>query len=662
MLTFGPVKLRQLLFGRPLRSDEDDVERVGVLTAIPVLGLDALASAAYGPEAALTMLLPLGAAASRDIVPLTVCIVAMLVVVGFSYSQTIRAYPNGGGSFTVAKENLGPVPGVVAAAALCTDYILNVAVAISAGVAALASAVPALLPYTLLVCLAVLLLLTIVNLRGVRDSGVAFLLPTYLFLGCLFATIVVGLVKTVAAGGHPAAVAAVPAVNASLQAATPWILLRAFASGCTALTGIEAVSNAVPIFRKPKIVLARRTLGAIVLCLLMLLVGVALLSRAYGIQATPPGEAGYQSLLSQMVGAVNGRGVFYYVTMAAIFAVLALSANTSFTGFPRVCRQLALDAYLPPAFAHRGRRLVYSSGIVVLAIMAGALLVAFRGVTDRLIPLFAIGAFVAFTASQVGMVAHWRRKGGADAGRSLLLNGLGALATAATLCIIAASKFTEGAWLTLLVIPALVALFLRVRAGHESMARERADPTPLGFDNLALPIVVVPLQRLDRVSRKALRFAMTLSRDVRAVQVLTEEMKLEDLTSCWAELVERPARAAGFDPPQLVVLASDYREFFGPFLKYLRKLSASEGARPIAVLVPELVRRRWYHFFVQSRATLLKALLLLEGGPQISIINTPWYLEDELEGLLSQRSARRARRTRAEMPSGAEARPASHAE
>jgi amino acid transporter len=662
VLTFGRVKLREVLFGRPLRSDEDDVERVGVLTAIPVLGLDALASASYGPEAALTVLLPLGVAATARVMPLMACIVAVLVVVGFSYSQTIPAYPNGGGSFTVAKENLGRVPGLLAAAALCTDYVLNVAVAISAGVGAITSAVPGLLPHTLLLCLLILLLLVVVNLRGVRDSGLVFLLPTYLFLACLLGTIGVGAAKAVLAHGHPAPLVRPPAVQSTLASVTPWLMLHAFASGCTALTGVEAVSNAVPIFRKPKVVLARRTLACIIISLALLVAGVGVLSHAYGITATPPGQAGYQSVLSQMVGAVAGRGGFYYVSMAAVFAVLALSANTSFTDFPRVCRLLALDEYLPPGFAHRGRRLVYSSGIVVLGILAAALLVVFGGITDRLVPLFAVGAFMAFTASQAGMVAHWKREGGRHARKSLVINLVGALATAATLCIIIVSKFREGAWLTLIVIPALLVLFLRVRAGYERVARQREDPNPLELDDLCLPIVVVPLQRLDRVSRKALRFAMTLSRDVRAVQVLTEEMKLDDLTSCWPELVERPARVAGFDPPQLVVLASEYREFYGPFLEYLRKLSGSEGARPIAVLVPELVRRRWYHFFVQSRATLLKALLLLEGGPQISVINTPWYLENDLDGVLSQRGGRRARLADARLRPRSTGQPASHAE
>jgi amino acid transporter len=636
------VTLREALFGRPLRSDEDETERIGVLTGVPVLGLDALASAAYGPEAALTVLLPLGAIAAGHVGGLTLAIGAILVVVALSYGQTIRAYPNGGGSFTVAKENLGRLPGLLAAAALCTDYVLNVAVAISAGVAAAASAVPALLPHTLVLCLGVLLLLAIVNLRGVRDSGLVFLAPTYAFLACLFGAIALGVIRTLSAHGHPTAVVAPPAPAAAVEALAPWLLLRAFASGCTALTGIEAVSNATPIFSKPKVRHARRTLATIAACLLVLIAGEAFLSRAYGITATVPGQSGYQSVLSQMVGAVSGRGAFYYVTMSAIFAVLALSANTSFADFPRVCRLLALDEYLPGGFAHRGRRLVYSNGIVLLAILSALILVAFGGITDRLIPLFAVGAFLSFTLSQAGMVVHWRRQRGGHATRSLVMNAIGALATFVTLCIIAASKFTEGAWLTLVIIPALVVLFLRVRAVHERIARERTDPMPLEVTNLVPPIMVVPLHRLDRVAHKALRLAMTLSPEVRAVQVLTEDMKLDDLTGCWQALVEEPARKAGLPAPRLVVLPSVYREFFGPFLAYLRKLSASEPERPITVLVPELVRRKWYHFFVQSRATLLKALLLLEGGPQISVLNTPWYLADEIDERALSRPPRRS--------------------
>ena len=620
----------EVLFGRKLRSDEQESERIGPLAAVPVLGLDALASAAYGPEAALTVLIPLAAAAAGVIAPITLMIVALLLVVAISYEQTLRAYPNGGGSFTVAKENLGRTAALLAASALCVDYVLNVAVAISAGVGAIASVEPRLLPHTLPLCLGVLALLTVVNLRGVRESGLVFLLPTYLFVACLFTTIGIGAWKLFATHGHPAPLAAAsgPHLSQGVQMAGLWMIARAFASGCTALTGVEAVSNAVPIFRPPTVRNARRTLTIIVALLVGLLLGIALLSRAYGIVATEPGQPGYQSILSQLVGAVAGRGWFYMVAMGAVFAVLGLSANTSFADFPRVCRLLALDEFLPPEYARRGRRLVYTAGIVTLAALAAALLIAFGGITDRLIPLFAVGAFLAFTLSQLGMVQHWRRLGQR---RSMLLNGIGAAATGCTLLVISISKFTEGAWLTLVVIPGLVVLFDRVRRGYERVDRARGSRLPLELTGPTRPVMVVPLLRLDRVARKGLRLAMTLSTDVRAVQVLAEDLKSEDLRSEWPALVEAPARAAGKNPPRLVVIPSAYRDFFGPFLRYLRALCAEEPECPVAVLVPELVRRHWYHFFARSRATLLKALLLFEGGPRILVINTPWYLEDELD-------------------------------
>ncbi|MFL5373030.1 MAG: APC family permease [Myxococcales bacterium] len=637
------MRLVHFLFGRPLRSDEQDAERIGVVPAVPVLGLDALASASYGPEAALTVLIPLGAGALGFIGPITAAISVVLLLVAISYGQTIPAYPNGGGSFTVAKENLGENAGLLAATALCIDYVLNTAVAISAGVGAVASVEPRLLPWTLPLCLGVLVALTVVNLRGLREAGLVFVAPTYLFVGCLLATVAIGAWKTFAAHGHPHPMAAPPQLSAAAEPAGLWIVARAFASGCTALTGVEAVSNAVPIFRKPKVRNARRTLAAIAGILMVLIAGIAFLAHAYGIGATEPGRPGYQSVISQLVAAVAGRGAFYYLTMGSVFAVLALSANTSFADFPRVCRLLALDDYLPDGFARRGRRLVYSRGIVTLAVLAAVLLVAFRGITDRLIPLFAVGAFLSFSMSQLGMVLHWKRQGNS---RSLLLNLLGAAATLATLIVIVVSKFAEGAWVTVLVIPAVLFAFWRVRRAAQRVSAERVDSTPLDLSALARPIVVVPAQRLDRVARKGLRMALTLSDDVRVVQVIGEETKADDLTGSWEAQVADPARKAGLPTPKLVVISSAYRQFFGPLLDYLRRLSAAEPERPIAVLVPELVRRRWYHFFVRSRATLLKALLLFEGGPQITIINTPWYLSDELEGaVISRRRPRWRPRT-----------------
>jgi amino acid transporter len=632
------MSFREMLLGRPLRSEEQEVQKIGPTRGIPVLGLDALASAAYGPEAALTILMALGAGATAYIGPISAVIIAVLLVVYVSYRQTIAAYTNGGGGYTVASENLGRLPALVAAGALCLDYVLNVAVGISAGVGAVVSAAPVLLPYTLGLCLAILVLLTVVNLRGVRESGLLFMLPTYLFLVCLGGIVVLGIAKAVLAHGHPAPVVAPPAPHPATLALTGaagvWLLLRAFASGCTAMTGVEAVSNGVPLFKEPVVTMAQRTLTAIIAALVVLLAGIAFLARAYGIAPTVPGQAGYQSIVSQLVAAVVGTGAFYYVTIAAVVAVLCLSANTSFADFPRLCRVLALDEFLPAEFAHPGRRLVYSMGIVVLAVLAAVLLVTFGGITDRLIPLFAVGAFLTFTLSQAGMVVHWKRVGGRGGARARILNGAGAVATGATLIVVVASKFTEGAWITVLIIPVLVLFFQWVRAHEDRIDRETDVGGPLQLDQPPPPIVVVPIKRLNRVARKALRLAISMSPDVQVVQVFAEDMAMEDLRRGWQEAVDVPLRAAGFTPPELVLLRSPYREFFGPLLRHVRAQVRANPRRYVAVVVPEMVDRRWYELLLRShRATLLKGLLLLRGGPRVIVINTPWYLqEDDGEG------------------------------
>jgi amino acid transporter len=640
------MTLRDLLLGRPLRTEEEREQRIGAARGIPLLGLDALASAAYGPEAALTILLPLGLASTRYIGPLSATIIAVLGLVYFSYRQTIAAYPNGGGSYTVASENLGSLAGLIAASALAVDFVLNVAVAISAGVGAIVSAVPALLPHTLLLCLGVLALLTIVNLRGVRETGLAFTVPTYLFLGCMVTVIAWGLGRMVLAHGHPLPAAPIAPARATAGVASAWLLLRAFASGCTAMTGVEAVSNGVPVFKAPKVKLAVRTLTIIVAALAVMLAAIAVLSYAFGITATPPGQHGYESVLSQLFAAVAGRGAFYYVSIVAVVAVLCLSANTSFAGFPRLCRVLALDEFLPPEFAHPGRRLVYSVGIVVLAILAGALLVTFGGITDRLIPLFAVGAFMAFTMSQAGMVVHWRRAGGAKARRSLVVNAIGAVATGATLIVVVVSKFQEGAWITVLLTAAVVLLLRGIRRNYDRIDDETDVDGPLQLGDPPPPIVVVPLKRMDRVARKSLRLAITMSPDVHVLHVRTGEHDMDDLSARWQQLVERPIRAAGFAAPKLVAIHSPYREFFGPLLAYIHRLADEQPRRYVAVVVPELVERRWYHWFLHShRPTLLKGLLLLRGGPRVIVINTPWYLrgDDEESEVATGRSVRIAR-------------------
>ena len=417
-----------VLCGRPLPSKDEQGERLGPLAGIPVFGLDALSSAAYGPEAALALLISLGAMGVAYIVPITISIIALLLIVYFSYRQTIAAYPQGGGSYTVAGKNLGPFAGLLAAAALMIDYVLTAAVGISAGVGALVSAIPSLEAHTLALCLAILVLIILVNLRGARETGVAFMIPTYLFLGTLLTTIILGVVKSVAASGHPVPVAPPAPLHPVTAMVSAWLLLKAFASGCTAMTGVEAVSNGVTAFREPVVKSAQRTLTVVIGFLMVLLAGIAYLCRAYQIGATEAGP-GYQSVLSQLIAAVVGRNAFYYLTIAAILLVLSLSANTAFADFPRLCRLIAEDGYLPNPLAVRGRRLVYTAGIAVLGALSGALLILFRGVTDRLIPLYAVGAFLAFTLSQAGMVAHWKRTGGPGSRIAMLVNGLGAVAT-----------------------------------------------------------------------------------------------------------------------------------------------------------------------------------------------------------------------------------------
>ena len=625
-----PAKTKRSLgdyvFGRRLASAEEDGQKIGPLAGVAVLGLDALSSAAYGPEAALTVLLPLGALSLAHVVPISALIIGVLLVVYVSYRQTIAAYPNGGGSYTVAKENLGQSAALLAGAALALDYVLNVAVGISAGVGALVSAAPSLLPFTLPLCLLILGLLTLVNLRGTRESGLTFLLPTYFFVATLAAVIVVGGVKAAIAGGHPVPVTAPPAIAAPAATVSFWLLMRAFAGGCTAMTGVEAVSNGVPIFKHPTTRNADRTLTIIVAILATFLAGIACLCRAYAIGATEPAGDGYQSILSQLTAAVAGRGAFYYVTMGSIVAVLALSANTSFADFPRLCRVLALDRFLPDTFATRGRRLVFSYGVVVLALFSAALLVAFGGVTDRLIPLFAIGAFLAFTLSQAGMVQHWRRVGGPAKHRSLWLN---AVATGITLVVVVVSKFVDGAWLAVIVVPLVVLLFVRINRHYRSVARQVANDEPLVLSKAQPPIALVPVQSWNKLTSRGLRFALELSSDVRALHILTQDSTISELTPVWEELVAGPARAAGLSPPQLVLRKSTYRQFFAPLVDYVIQVRDRHPERDIVVIVPDLVVRRWYHALLHNnRGAVLRGLLRLRGGTRVVVVNTPFYLED----------------------------------
>jgi amino acid transporter len=615
-----------VLFGRPLASSEDEGQRITPTQGIPTFGLDALSSAAYGPEAALTVLLSLGLLGVQYIVPLTFAVIALLVIVYFSYRQTIAAYPMGGGSYTVAKENLGNRAGLMAGAALMIDYLLNVAVGISAGIGALVSAVPSLQPHTLGLCLAVLVILTVVNLRGVKEAGTAFVAPTYLFVATLVIVILIGLYKVVISGGHPLAVVPPPDhAPAVLQAMGYWLLLRAFASGCTALTGVEAVSNGVQAFRQPVVDAARTTLTAIIAILVVLLGGIAVLLKYYGIMATDPGAAGYQSVLSMLTAAVAGKGIFYDVTMFSVLLVLCLSANTSFADFPRLCRMIARDDYLPHSLTTKGRRLVFSQGIWVLAIFAALLLILFGGVTDRLIPLFAIGAFMAFTLSQAGMVGHWlRTESWSESWHSILVNGLGAFATGVTMLVIVVAKFVDGAWVVVLLLPAVLLFMRSVKRHYELVGQEVAlkGAVVLSAENLEPPIVLVPVDRWNAATEKALQFAMTLSPDVEALHV-----------SCETDENKPPWQWDGAPPtgdraPKVVTLSSPFRLVVHPIVDYVLRVEKENPGRTVAVVIATMVERHWYHYFLHNqRGQMLTALLLLGGDERINIINVPWYLK-----------------------------------
>lgn len=628
--------LTKLLIGRPVANREAETRKIGVIAGVPAMGLDGLASAAYGPEAALTILAATGAAGLAHIGPITWSILLLLAILFLSYWQTIGAYPQNGGSYAVAKENLGTGAGLMAAAALMLDYLLNVAVGISAGVGALTSAVPALHPATLWICLGILLLITVMNLRGTRDSSLVWAVPTYFFVVSLGLVIVAGVHAAVSAHGHPQPVVEPPRLPPQSEAVSLWLLMRAFASGCTAMTGIEAVSNGVGAFREPKVRNARATLAAIVLTLGLLLIGIAHLATSYGIVAMDQNEPGYRSVLSQIVAAVCGRGWFYYATIASVLAVLCLSANTSFVAFPRLCHLVAADGFLPRPFAVPGRRLVYSVGILFLTTGAGALLLAFGGITDRLIPLFAVGAFLSFTLSQSGMAAHWLRARPRSRmiRAKLAINACGAVATGTALIVILAAKFLEGAWLTVLVIPCTILLLRGVRRYYDDLDRQllRGSEKAVDLRNVAPPIVIVPIKRWDHLARKAIGYALCISSDVVALHVSDLEgpdaqERLGRLRDEWCDFVIRPARRNNMKAPRLDIVSSEFRSITAPLLRAIEAIEDQSPGRPITIILPELVEGHWWGYLMHAwRERRLRARVLRDGGRYVVVASVPWQL------------------------------------
>jgi len=562
-------------------------------------GLDALSSVAYGPDEILYALLLAGSAGLALDLPVAIAIAALLAIVAFSYRQTIYAYPQGGGSYTVARENLGIRPGLVAAAALMVDYLTTVAVSVTAGVAAIVAFVPGLNADRVVLDVALIVLLIAINLRGVRDSGTAFVLPTYAFIGSLGALLLVGVVHLLTQGPPPPA-HAIPAASQNLSF---FLVLRAFAGGCTAMTGVEAIANGVPAFKKPSPKNAAGTLVTLALILGVLFLGVAGLGRE--IVAVPSDQS---NVVSQIGRAFVGNSPLYYMVQVSIALVLLLAANTSFNGFPRLAAVMAKDDWFPHRLSHRGFRLAYSNGIIAIGSMAIVLVVAFGGSTHALIPLFAVGVFLCFTLSQAGMVRHWQRKRGEGWRRKAAINGTGAIVTGLVTLIVVTAKFTQGAWIVVVLIPLLVALFYGVHRHYVAVSGHLVvDRLPaMRHKHTA---AIVPVSNLNRSTAAALDYASSISEDVLAVHVAAEiEGSPDEFARRWSDWTE--------DRVPLELIPSPYREVVAPLVKFIEK-RAQSGQR-VTVVLPTLVTRHPWQEPLHNQLEYALALSLL-GRPDVVI-------------------------------------------
>jgi amino acid transporter len=615
--------VRRILIGAPLHSARITHERLSKIQALAVFSSDALSSVAYATEEILLVLVAAGSAALGLSLPIALVIVALLVIVASSYFQTIHGYPSGGGAYLVAYDNLGVWPGLTAAAALLTDYVLTVAVSTTAGIAAITSAFPAVLPFRVELCLLAILLISWANLRGVRESGTLFAIPTYGFVAIFLALIVVGLVRLVGGTLEPVPPPVTPAAGIGIQALTVFLVLRAFSSGCTALTGVEAISDGILAFRKPEADNAGKTLIAMTVLLATMFLGITFLARSLHVV---PAEQ--QTVISQIGRQVFGDGPLYLALQIATTLILVLAANTSFADFPRLSAILARDRFLPRQLTNLGDRLVFVNGIVALAVLASVLVVVFGGQTHRLIPLYAVGVFLSFTLSQAGMVLHWRKVGGPRWQWKARINGLGAVVTGIVLSVILAAKFVHGAWVVLLLIPAFVRMFYIIKRHYltvaEQLSLEGLEPEAWkGLASRKRLKVVVPVSGMHRGTLSALQFARSLSKDVTAVMVDVEPPVTARVQERW------PVWGHGVP---LVVLESPYRSTIEPLLAYLDETDQREPDRGLAVVVlPEFVPARWWHHLLHNQtAQLLKRVLVYRQrrtGKDRVIIDVPYHLQ-----------------------------------
>jgi len=602
-------QFKRFVVGKPIPAHLAHHERLSRVTGLAVLSSDALSSVAYATEEILRVLILTGAAALTLSAPIAIVIATILAIVVFSYRQTIHAYPTGGGAYIVAKDNLGELPALIAAASLLIDYILTVAVSIAAGVAAITSAFPQWHVNRIELTLGFVVVLMVGNLRGIRESGNIFAIPTYFFIVTTLGLIGVGIWRVVS--GDVQLVVTPDPVRSEGASLTMFLVLRAFANGCTAMTGVEAVSNGVPAFRPPEAKNAAATMLMMAVLSIAMFLGITLLSQTYHIL---PSER--ETVVSQLARGVFGdRGAAYYAVQAATMLILVLAANTAYADFPRLASILARDRYVPRQFMNQGDRLAFSNGIVGLSAFAGVLLVAFGGDTHSLIPLYMIGVFVSFTLSQAGMVLHWRREGGAGWRTSAAINGAGALVTGVVLIVVAITKAAEGAWIILLLIPLNVVLFRVTRRHYDIVASQL---TLRGWQRRARRhnTVLVPISGIQRAVVGAVDYARTLSSDVRAIYVNLDTSATEHLKREWEQWG---------DGVPLVVLQSPYRSLMEPLLDYIERVSAEQPEGYVTIVLPEFVPARWWHhLFHNQRALLIKGALLFK--PNTVVTSVPFHL------------------------------------
>ena len=633
-----PRSLSHWLIGRPLRTADAPEQTIGKVIGLAVFASDALSSTAYATQEILGVLFVAGSLAYDYVFPISIAIVALLTIVTISYQQTIHAYPGGGGAYIVSRDNLGETSAQVAGAALLTDYILTVAVSISAGVAQIVSAYPNLDPYRVLIAVAAVILIMLLNLRGVKESGTAIAIPTFFFVAMMFLTVGIGLFRSLT--GTLGVVADPPEfhLTETLSVITPFLLLHAFANGTTALTGVEAISNGITAFKEP-----RSRNAAITLIWMSIILGSLFLSISY-LTAQIQGVYSHdETVISQMARTVfNGRGLFYLATIGATTVILLMAANTAYAGFPRLSALAAEDGFLPRQLTFRGSRLVYSNGIITLAVIASLLIIVFRARVDLLIPLYAIGVFLSFTLSQIGMARRWWKIGHLEEGKEIveagsvlrydkgwhtkmLINSFGALCTAIVMLIFAVTKFREGAWIVLIIIPILVKLFFTIHghykdlASHLTLDRFRGLPARRTRHR-----VIMPVSAIHQGTLEALRYAKLLSDDVTAVHVSVEPAATEKVHTRWNTWGEGT---------RLVILDSPFRLFIEPLLEYLEEIiDQRQPNETITIVVPQFIpSRRWHNTLHMRTADFLRRELLSKPGVVITDVPYQAFRDDEKE-------------------------------